>query len=267
MNKLLIDKKTVLITGASSGIGKFFALEVAARGGIPILLARRKERLIELANEIKKKYKTDSFILPLDLLDSNYLQTIDAFLVKHDISVDILINNAGFGYNGDFLNTEPETYTRMNTLNMNVLTELSYHFANKMIPSNSGGILNVASMAGFSPIPLFTVYAATKAFVLRFSQALWHEMKPMGIHVSCLCPGPVETEFFEVAGAKPAENMMRNIQKADDVAKIGLDGLIRNIPVVPTSTSLKILSKLTGIIPDKLSMNISEKIMREQTDN
>jgi len=255
---------TALITGASSGIGREIALELAKRGSRTILVARRKDRLNELADDISKNYKTESIALAFDLLEDGASQKIYQELQTKEIDVDILINNAGFGYKGLFHDNDILSYRNMNLLNMTVLTELTYLFSKGMKERNYGGILNVASMAGMGPIPLFSVYAATKSYVISLSEALWHEMKPHNINVTALCPGPVETEFFEVAKMDPKKMSIRTIQKADEVAKIAVDSLISNKRVVPTSTSLKIMRLASNFVPNRLSMTAAAVMMGKE---
>jgi len=141
---------------------------------------------------------------------------------------------------------------------------LTYLYSQNMLNKKSGGIINVASMAGFGPIPYFSVYAATKTYVIQFSQALWQEFRTSGVHVSALCPGPVETEFFEVASFDPAKMSMRKIQSPSEVAKIAIDSLIKNKRVVPTSLSLKLMAVGTKLAPTALTLKAAEIIMGKE---
>jgi short-subunit dehydrogenase len=258
------SKTTALITGASSGIGKEMALELAKRGSKTILVARRKDRLEALAEKISSTYHTEAIILPCDLLEKGAASHIYEQLSLKSIEVDILVNNAGFGYKGAFLANTLESYRDMTMLNMTVLTELTWLFSKGMKERRFGGILNVASMAGFGPIPLFAVYAATKSYVISFSEALWHEMKEFNIHVSALCPGPVETEFFEVAQMDPTKMSLRTIQKADEVAKLAIDSLLSNKRVIPTSPTLKIMRRIGNFVPTRLSMSAAAAMMGKE---
>lgn len=260
----LTPKTTALITGASSGIGKEMALECARRGIKTVLIARRKDRLEALAREISSTLNVEAIILPCDLLEKGATTHIFEQLKLKNIEIDILINNAGFGYKGSFLDNSLESYRDMTLLNMTVLTELTWLFSKGMKERRFGGILNVASMAGFGPIPLFAVYAATKSYVISFSEALWHEMKAYNIHVSALCPGPVETEFFEVAKMDPTKMSLRTIQKADEVAKIAIDSLLANKRVIPTSPTLKIMRRIGSLVPTRLSMSAAAAMMGKE---
>ncbi|MCH8557062.1 MAG: SDR family oxidoreductase [Balneolia bacterium] len=257
------DKKTALVTGASSGIGRRMSLDLAARGCKPILVARRKDRLTELASEIKETTEIDAVVIEKDLNEPGAAAWLFSRLKEDGIDTDILINNAGFGFKGRFLKGDAATYRSMTDLNVSVLTELSYFFLPDMLSRKQGGILNVASMAAMAPVPYFAVYAATKSYVSSFGCALWHEMKGTGVHISTLCPGPVRTEFFKVAGAKEGDAPERTVQTAEEVSKIGLDALATNKMLVPTSNSLRILSKVSSVIPLKTNMKVAASFMKE----
>ncbi|MFW6348726.1 MAG: SDR family NAD(P)-dependent oxidoreductase, partial [Cyclonatronaceae bacterium] len=222
------EGKTALVTGASSGIGIEFALQLAAQGATPILVARREARMKQLARAIHEQCGITAPVIALDLTRPGAISELQQAVENLGLRVDILINNAGFGFQGTFEKASEHTYETMCTLNVTALTVLTRAFLPGM--KQGGGILNVASMAGIAPIPYFSVYAATKAYVCSFGSALWYEMKEAGgqVHVSTLCPGPVETEFFDVAGASPADVPAREVQKADDVARIGLKALLNN---------------------------------------
>lgn len=255
--------KTALVTGASSGIGIEFALQLALRGATPVLVARREARMQQLARAIKEQCGIIAPVIPLDLIAPDAVSELRKALEAQSLHIDILINNAGFGYQGSFDGADEHTYERMCTLNMTALTVLTRALLPGM--KNGGGILNVASMAGIAPIPYFTVYAATKAYVCSFGAALWHEMKAAGgqVHVSTLCPGPVETEFFEVAGANPKDVPAREVQHADEVARIGLQALLENEMMVPTSGSLRIMQKVASLVPAKLGMSAAAAMMKK----
>lgn len=255
--------KTILITGASSGIGVGFARALARDGAHLILTARRADRLDELRESILKDHAVSVHCIPADLSDAKGVAALVSAVEQASLTVDILINNAGFGFTGAFAEAETGVYRTMNEVNMTSLTELCQAFMPGMAARGQGGVLNVASMAGAMAMPYFAVYAATKAYVVRLNQALWKEYLGSGVHVSALCPGPVDTEFFEVSGYNPANaSISRNIQSVADVVEIGLIALRKNKAVAPTTVTLRILSFLQRFIPTRLSLHILASQMK-----
>ncbi len=197
---------TTLVTGASSGIGKALAHSLARRGANLIITARSEGRLNLLANELREKYKSDICVIPLDLTAPDAPQQIFEKIKENQRSVDLLLNNAGFGKWTDFHYESLETYERMLSLNINALVKLTYLCLPEMLKSKSGGVINVSSTAAFQPIPYQAVYAASKAFVLSFTEALAGEYKEDGVRFMALCPGNTETNFMTTANAN-AEGM------------------------------------------------------------
>jgi uncharacterized protein len=195
-----------LITGASAGIGREFARQLGGRARSLILIARREQRLSELRNELSRQYpKLTVSFRKIDLADLAQLTELLAWLDRERIDVDLLINNAGLGDSGAFATSDPIRNEQMTLVNIVALTALTRHLLPQMIAESRGGILNVSSSAGFLPIPDFAVYAATKAYVTSFSEALRAELRGTGVSVCALCPGPVHTEFQEVAKRRGAE--------------------------------------------------------------
>ena len=188
-----------IITGASRGIGKEFALQLAKRNKPLILVARSESDLNLLASEIKKQFQITVEVLPADVSTSGAARKIYDICVSKNWKVDLLINNAGVGYAGDFEKQSFSDLQNLMQINMSSLTELTYLFGIEMIKNGGGKILQVASVAGFQPIPYFGLYAATKAFVLHLSEALNEEWKKKNIQVLTLCPGPTKTHFFDAA--------------------------------------------------------------------
>ena len=189
-----------LITGASAGIGREFARQLAGRAQSLILIARRDERLNELRDELNQQYPNLAVsVRKTDLADLAHLNELLAWLDHERIDVDLLINDAGLGDSGAFARSHPVRNEQMILVNIVALTTLTRHLLPQMIAKRHGGILNVSSSAGFLPIPDFAVYAATKAYVTSFSEALRAELRGTGVSVCALCPGPVHTEFQEVA--------------------------------------------------------------------
>jgi hypothetical protein len=227
----------ILITGASAGLGVEFARQLSKRGHRLVLAARRKERLEGLAAELG-----NARALAIDLSKSNAAAKLMADLEANGETVDLLVNNAGFGLIGKFAELDSKRLRQMIDLNVGTLTDLCRAVAPSMIERKSGGIINVASTAAFQPGPKMAVYFATKAFVLSFTEALHEELKPHGIHVTCLCPGPTRTEFGEVAGFGGNGIFDKVAMNAPEVVRAGLDGFDRNKAVVIPG----ILNKITA---------------------
>jgi short-subunit dehydrogenase len=195
-----IDQCSALITGASAGIGREFARQLAGRARSLILVARREQKLTELRDELRQQHPNLTVrVRKADMADLAQLKELMAWLDNEKIDVDLLINNAGLGDLGPFAVSDPIRNEQIMFVNMVALTSLTRHLLSPMIARKRGGILNVSSSAGFLPIPGFAVYAATKAYVTSFSEALRAELRGTGVSVCALCPGPVHTEFQEVA--------------------------------------------------------------------
>ncbi len=191
--------QTALITGASSGIGEAFARALAARGLNVILVARSADKLDRLATDLAQQFGIDAIALPIDLSQPNAATDLATQVQARGITIDWLINNAGFGDFGEFATRDRAKQLAMLNLNVVALTELTHHFLAPMLDRRSGHIINVASTAAFQPIPYLSLYAATKAFVLNFSEGLWDECRDRGVNILALCPGPTSTEFFKAA--------------------------------------------------------------------
>ena len=195
-----LDDSNALITGASSGLGREFARQLAGQARSLVLVARREQRLSELRGELTQHHPNlVVHIRETDLADLAQLKELVAWLEREKINVDLLINNAGLGDTGPFATSDLKRNEQMMLVNMVALTSLTRHLVPQMIARKRGGILNVSSSAGFLPIPGFAVYAASKAYVTSFSEALRTELRGTGVSVCALCPGPVHTEFQEVA--------------------------------------------------------------------
>jgi len=220
-------KKVALITGASAGLGVEFARQLSKRGHRLVLVARRKDRLDALAKELG-----NARAIAIDLSKSGSAAKLLADLATASEQVEILVNNAGFGLIGRFAELDAQRERQMIDLNVSTLTDLCRTVAPAMIKRKSGGILNVASTAAFQPGPNMAVYFATKAYVLSLTEALHEELKPHGVHVSALCPGPTRTEFGEVAGFGGNGLFDRVAMESPEVVEAGLDGLDRNRAVV-----------------------------------
>jgi uncharacterized protein len=244
-------KGWALVTGASSGIGRQLAIELAKSGYASILLARRESQLMELKSEISEKFGINSLVLPLDLADSDSVEKVVSFIRLHDVEVSVLVNNAGFGDHAPFEDADIKKLTSMIDLNCTKLVELT-HAMIPLMPKNSY-IMNVASLAGFMPGPLMSVYYASKAFVLSFSQALHTELLPLNISSSALCPGPVHTEFGKVAstGGVAAFNSI-SAQNVEEVCVLALKQMFKRRQIILTHPTHNFVVFLLRLAPRKI---------------
>ena len=248
-------KKVALITGASAGLGVEFAKALSKRGHTLVLVARRKERLDELAKELGK-----ARAVALDLSKPNAAAKLMADIEAKGEQVDLLVNNAGFGLIGQFATLDAKRERQMIDLNVATLTDLCRAVAPQMIKRRSGAILNVASTAAFQPGPKMAVYFATKAFVLHLSEALHEELKPHGIKVTCLCPGPTRTEFGDVAGFGGNGLFDHVAMNSAEVVEAGLRGLDKNHAVVVPGLMNKIGAASTRFAPRPVVRKIAGAI-------
>ncbi|HMC24824.1 MAG TPA: SDR family oxidoreductase [Candidatus Udaeobacter sp.] len=248
-----LDGCNTLITGASAGIGREFARQLAGRAKSLILIARREQKLNELRDELNQRYPNVAVsVLKTDLADPAQLNELLAWLNHKGIDVDLLINNAGLGDSGAFSTSDPIRNEQMTLVNIVALTMLTRHLLPRMIARRCGGILNVSSSAGFLPIPDFAVYAATKAYVTSFSEALRAELRGIGVSVCSLCPGPVHTEFQEVAkrpGAQPDTGPEFVFVSAEEVVRDALAALEADRPLVIPGFPMKLGMFLVRITP------------------
>jgi uncharacterized protein len=248
-----LDSCNALITGASAGIGREFARQLASRAKSLIVTARREQRLNELRAELEQQYPNIAvFPRKADLADPVQLNELLAWLDRAKIDVDLLINNAGLGDSGGFATSDPIRNEQMTLVNVVALTRLTRHLLPRMIARQRGGILNVSSSAGFLPIPHFAIYAATKAYVTSFSEALRAELRGTGVSVCALCPGPVHTEFQEVAkrpGAQPDTGPEFVFVPVKQVVCDALAALEQNRPLVIPGFPMKLGMFLVRITP------------------
>lgn len=189
-----------LVTGASSGLGAEFARLLAARGMHLVLVARRRERLDELADELHTRHGTHCDIVAVDLSEPDATATLAEEVRKRGRTIELLVNNAGFAVVADIAGTDRDAVLRMLSVNIAALTDLTYRFLPEMMDRGHGAIVNMSSVAAFQPVAYMGAYAAAKTYVLHFSEALWAEARDAGVTVMALCPGVTRTEFFDVAG-------------------------------------------------------------------
>src|ERR1700687_3568137 len=241
-------RQVVVITGASAGIGAALARVFAEHGHDLVLIARREAKLDALADEIAATGRQPPLVLRVDLIQPDAAARIKSELAAHALEPQYIVNNAGFGLVGEAAQLDHLEQLAMIELNIRFLTALSLAFADTLSRLR-GGILNVASVAGFLPGPGMAVYYATKAYVLSFSEALRAELAPCGVRVTALCPGPVPSEFQARAGYKPGfDSAILNIS-ASDVARAGYRGLMANKRAVLPGLGIKMVPFLLRLFP------------------
>ncbi len=254
------EKRPVaLITGASAGIGSALAHVLAARGHELLLVARRRDRLDALANDIAAAGQKRPTVLVLDLEARDAVGRISEAMAERGIEPEFVVNNAGFGLLGAAASLDRGEQLAMIDLNVRALTELSLAFI-ESLERRREGILNVASVAGFLPGPGMAVYYATKAYVLSFSQALHQELKPKGVRVTALCPGPVETEFQARAGLDSKTFPRLLTRTAGRVAEEGYRGLMLGRAVVVPGTPNKLATLLVRLAPRRLLLATTARL-------
>jgi hypothetical protein len=254
--------KWALITGASAGIGKSLAEELASLGTNLVLTARRQDRLEALAKTLSATHKISTEVFPADLSDPAAPQKILNFTREKNIHVDLLINNAGFGNYGEFATANLPRQLEMIQVNCSAVVNLTHLFLPAMIEKKSGDILILASTASFQAVPYISVYAATKSFDLSFAEALAEELKPHNINVCALCPGSTESEFHEVANQAnlPASN--RNRETSEKVALTGLKALAAGKSYAISGASNYLGAHFQRLVPRRLVTSIAAKMFR-----
>lgn len=251
-----MSKDTVLITGASSGIGYALAKVFASHEYNLILVARNAKKLSELADELRNQYNTRVDVIIQDLSQTNSAKKVFDDVMNMKLTVDILVNNAGVGSVGFFYETEFARDTEMIQLNIGTLTEMTKLFSREMVNRRKGKILNVGSTGSFAPGPFIAVYYATKAYVLSFSRAISKELKSYGVTVMALCPGAVKTNFCKTAGKRDMPGAM----EAEVVAEAAYRGLLKNKKVVIPGILNKILVRLPQGIVSSINFKSQQKL-------
>jgi short-subunit dehydrogenase len=258
---------TALVTGASSGIGAEIARELAKRGHGVTLVARREERLRDLAAELSDARGVRAETIGADLVDPAGRDALAARVDELGLDVAALVNNAGFGGGGDCATADREYLVRMVQLNCEVVVDLQGRYLPAMVARGSGAIVNVASTAAFQPLPGTAVYAATKAFVLSLSEAVHAELKGTGVSVTALCPGPVKTEFVHAAGLDQAEDNLPEPfwTPVETVAREAVDGAEKGKRVVVPGIMNR-AGAITGQhAPRALALPIVKRVWRGAT--
>lgn len=253
---------TALITGASSGIGEEFAKQLAAKETDLILVARSQEKLEKLASKLQQQHSVNAEVIVQDLTEPAAGKIVFESIQQKGLTVDLLINNAGFGDYGDFSDRDLTKQLAMIQLNIMAVTELTGLFLPLMKQRGHGAIVNLSSIAGFQPLPYMSVYAATKAFILSFTESLWAENKNTGVRILAVCPGPTESDFFDKADFPDsmAESQSKLMTPPKDVVAEALKALNKGQSnIVTGGLPNQIIVNLPRFAPRDLLVNVVEK--------
>jgi short-subunit dehydrogenase len=256
-----------LVTGASSGIGAAIARELVSRGHAVTLVARREERLRSLATELTAEYDADAAAVACDLSDEAERERLANLLAGTGRSVEILVNNAGFGSRGDFIANDRGRMLEMVRVNVEAVVDLTSRFLPGMVERGRGAVINVASVAAFQPIPGSATYAASKSFVLSFSEAIRTEQRGTGVSVTAVCPGPVKTEFTDAAGMAGVEDETPDLfwMSAEDIAREAVQGAEQDKRVVVPGALNQAQSIFGQHMPRALMLPLVERIWGSTT--
>ena len=251
---------TALVTGASGGIGEEFAVQLARRGAHLVLVARRAEKLEALRQTLTARHPGIVVdIVTADLSVPGSGADVEAEVRTLGRSIDVLINNAGIGLHGKFVDQEPEPNAAQIQLNCGTLVDLTARFLPAMVERRQGVVLNVASTAAFQPTPGMAVYGATKAFVLSYTEALWQECRGTGVKILALCPGATQTEFFDRTGE---QFLTDGRQSAEQVVDNAFSALDKSDPTVISGFRNALLASGYRIAPRKLLLAVSERMLK-----
>lgn len=254
---------TVLITGASSGIGEALAREFAGRSWGLVLVARRTEKLEALASTLKAEFGTPCHVIGLDLTKNNAARILFDEVSSRNLTIDCLVNNAGRGDFGAFDSRDWKRDEETIQLNVTVLTSLCHLFSGPMLERGSGNILNIASVAGFIPGPNLAVYHATKAYVLSLSRALHAELSSRGVTVTASCPGPTQSEFFDHPGTEDIKALeLVRFMPAKQVAEEAVDATLQGKSVVVHGWLNKTAVESARLVPTRLLAPLVKQFMR-----
>lgn len=255
----MADRPVALVTGASAGIGRELARILAREGHDLVLIARREAAMKELADELRQRYGADSRVVAADLAAADAADVVQQAI--GDLPVEVLVNNAGFGGLGAFAERSREDDMRMVAVNVAALTDLTKKFLPGMVARGHGRVLNVASTAAFQPGPFMAVYYASKAYVLSLSQALAEELSGSGVTVTCLCPGPVETEFHAVAGTdgQPLTSGALSMS-AEAVAEAGYRAMMRGRMIEIPGLHNKVGAQSIRLAPRRVVLKVVRRL-------
>ncbi|MES2267528.1 MAG: SDR family oxidoreductase [Bacteroidota bacterium] len=261
-------KLTILITGASGGIGKEFALVAAEKKNDVVLVARSESLLKNLCEQITTKYQVKANYLICDLSEYGSAEKLYKEVIKRGFKINYLINNAGFGDYGNFVERSLSKYQQMIHLNITSLTELTWLFAKDMVRETHGGILNIASTASVQPDPYMAIYGATKSFVANFTEALSYELKDTGVTATVLSPGATTTGFFSEAEMGGSKMMGSKMMTAEKVARIGYDAMMKGKLHVIAGFVNKMLGFFSAVMPSsRFKLRVAAAILGKKPNS
>ncbi|HEX6290393.1 MAG TPA: SDR family oxidoreductase [Herpetosiphonaceae bacterium] len=261
MNSVSLQGTYALVTGASSGLGVDFARQLAARGCNLILVARREQQLRAVQQEIAQRYGVDVTIIPMDLAQTNAPQVLYDQIKESGKTVDVLINNAGYGLYGAFTEIAWEREKNMLELDIITLMHLTKLFVKDMVARNFGFLLLVASIGAYQPSPLYASYSAAKSFVLNFGEALNYELRSTNVRCTVLSPGITATEFLKVSGQQPSRYQRMAMMQSADVTRIGIESMLKGRPSVVPGRLNALTVWSNRLIPRRLSAAIAYRLM------
>ncbi|MFD3614722.1 SDR family NAD(P)-dependent oxidoreductase [Streptomyces sp. NPDC058676] len=261
MSKIDYRRQTVIVTGASSGLGAEFARQLARRGADLVLVARRADRLKDLADELTRAHGVTVTVVARDLGQPDAGRTLRAELESRGIYATGLVNNAGFGTHNALTDEDPDRLQSMIALNVSALVDLSRAYIDPLTSADTGILINVASLLGFQPTPYLSVYGATKAFVLSFTESLWEENRGTGLRVLAVCPGATKTEFYDAAGSETADYGAKRVT-TDHVVKTALDTLDRRSAPPSVITNGRPIALASKILPRRLIVRFMGRMAR-----
>ncbi len=253
-------RSNVLVTGASSGIGADLARVFAREGYDLVLVARSRDRLDALARELQDAHGATARVVPIDLSVAGAARAVRERVAREGVEIDVLVNDAGFGVRGPFVDLDPARQMEMIQVNLVALTELTRLFVPDMVQRHAGRILNVASTAAFQPGPLMAVYFATKAYVLSFSEALAEELRGSGVTVTCVAPGATETGFGEIAGVS-ATRLFRSGTMSSSAAEAAYAAANKGTTLAVPGCRNRILSASVRFLPISTAARVARRLM------
>ncbi|MFO7178959.1 MAG: SDR family oxidoreductase [Pseudomonadota bacterium] len=256
----------VLVTGASSGIGVAFARTLAHRGANLVLTARSTDRLERLAADLTRINGIETRVVKADLSAPDGVRTLLDGVDALGVSIEHVVNNAGFGSTGPFHTTQPEKESAMVRVNCEAVVAIARHFLPELVRRRSGGVINVASASAYQPTPFMATYGATKAFVLSFSLALSEELRGSGVRMLAVCPGPVPTRFQETAGLRLGRLLRFSRLEAAEVVEAALDAYDRNAPVVTPGTLPSLSARAAGVLPRSIVLRAARWVFEHRGD-